>query len=257
MTTDYEILSDEEISNLSVKIKSELNHLTYNAEFAPMAKSSWNNTRFFKLAGVAATVTAVLAYSLMGNSAVSPAWSETPISVSEANQKEILNSCTSMLPSSATHPTMHLTDFRGTFGDAVLGTEDANTKFLRSWSCYFTYSETQGFKALEVNEQKFISPVYTHTSVFPVAMPFPSKPIYEITVWNGGDVIDGVKIPASQLYLGSFANGAYSVKVSCPDIPIATASISETDNGIFSIWVPSNSPDCAISFLDQNGVKIN
>lgn len=258
MSPNFEILTETEISELSSAIKSDLNKLTYNAEFDPTYKPSRNTSKFVKLSGVAAAVTAVLAYSLIGNSSVSPAWSDTPIAIGEATQNEILNSCASLLPVSATQPTIHLTDYRGTFGNAVIGTMDADTSRLRSWNCNFTKTESESFKAIEINETKFISPEYTHTGtlVYPSAHSGSSTPIYEQIVWNGGGVIDGVQIPASQLFLGTFSNGTYSVKVNCPGIPESTASISHAESGIFSIWVPSNSSECSIVFLDKSGKEL-
>lgn len=260
MTQQSEILTEQEVKELSQALKANFNQLTYKAEFDADRKAVPVRSKLLKLSAVAASVAAVLAYSLLGNTSSSPAWSAVPIAVSEANQAAILKSCTSLLPLNSVQTSLHLTDFRGTFGSAILGSADSVTGELKSWGCDFTKSDDNTFKAFQINQAKFIPPVYTTSSTMSVPshtlMLSNSKPVYEQIVWTGGDQIDGVKVPASQLILGSFENGANSVKVACPNLPTAMASISNSGSGLFSIWVPSASQDCKVTFFDKSGQEI-
>lgn len=70
-------------------------------------------------------------------------------------------------------------------------------------------------------------------------------------------MIDGVKIPASQIIMGTFTNGAYSVQVKCPSLPSATAALSSRSAGVFSIWIPSSSAQCQIFYFDKSGQPLN
>ncbi|HUW88120.1 MAG TPA: hypothetical protein VMW30_07080 [Candidatus Paceibacterota bacterium] len=272
MSTSPDLLTEKEIHELSAQLKASLNPLTFDKPFVEYKKRQSNHARQWTLSGVAAAFIAIAAYSVIGQLSVAPAWSASPLKVSAANEAAILTSCSLFLPkalqsgqaSSLEHPKVHLVDFRSDYGDAVLITGGMNPQTTRTWTCHFIKPKNSKFKAIDLSEAKFsysyvagnpkkIIPGPSISATAAILTPTNIKRRESVSVvWRGGDSFDGVKIPASQIMSGPVIFGAVSVKVKCPNLPSAEAAISNT-GGIFSIWIPSTSPKCLVTYFDQNG----
>jgi hypothetical protein len=276
MSTPPELLTENEIHELSAKLKASLNPLTFDKPFVEYKRQS-NRATQWTLSGVAAAFIAVIAYSVIGQLGVAPAWSASPLKVSAANEAEILSTCSLLLPKalrsgqvpSSEDPKVHLVDFRSDYGDAVLITGGMNPQTTRTWTCHFIKPKNSKFNAIDLSEAKFSynyvagNPKVINTSQgISAAAAIPTAPIASganiarresvSVVWRGGDSFNGVKIPASQIMSGPVIFGAVSVKVKCPNLPSAEAAISN-NGGIFSIWIPSTSPKCVVTYIDRNG----
>ena len=280
MSTSPDLLTEKEIQELSAKLKASLNPLTFDKPFVEYKKLQSSHARQWTLSGVAAAFIAIIAYSVIGQSSVAPAWSASPLKVSAANEAAILTTCSLLLPEalqsgqvpSSDRPKVHLVDFRSDYGDAVLITGGMNPQTTRTWTCHFIKPKNSKFKAIDLSEAKFS---YSYIAGNPkiintehgisatAAIPTASIPTSSnikrresvSVVWRGGDSFDGVKIPASQIISGPVIYGAVSVQVKCPNLPSAEAALSKT-SGIFSIWIPSTSPKCLVTYIDQNGKTI-
>lgn len=256
MTSTPEQLTQQEVTELSAQLKLALRPIELDKPFEEHHTLATRRPKVWALSGVAASVVAIIAYAIVGQVAPTPAWSSTPITVDDARQRIILDSCENLLPPTAKNPKIHLLDFRGAYGDAVLVTTSINPPSSESWTCHFIKPQGAPFKAIAVNQAKYIFPEITYPNSAITAGGI-SIPVIESIVWRGGDLIDGVKIPASQIIMGTFTNGAYSVQVKCPSLPSATAALSSRSAGVFSIWIPSSSTQCQIFYFDKSGKPLN
>lgn len=274
MSTSPDLLTDKEIQELSAQLKASLNPLTFDKPFVEYKKRQSNHAKQWTLSGVAAAFIAVIAYSVIGQSSLAPAWSASPLRVSAANEAVILTTCSLLLPEAlqsgqvptSEHPKVHLVDFRSNYGDAVLITGGLNPQTTRTWTCHFIKPKDSKFKAIDLSEAKFSYSYIagnpqktipgpgltaTATAEIPTSANIMRRESVSV-VRRGGDSFDGVKIPASQIMSGPVIDGAISVKVKCPNLPSAEAAMSKT-GGRFSIWIPSTSPKCLVTYIDQNG----
>jgi hypothetical protein len=285
-----ELLSTEEIAELSYSLRTSFEGITYNKNLSELQHPLTNSKRKLQVAGLVAAALALIGYSTIGTSSVSPAWSATPLPVTTSQHGEIFSACSSLIPTTTTDPQMHLVDYRGPFGDAILSTPTNEKLQNNQWVCHFVQTSSGGFKAIDVNPISDFHVFATNnlssssseslngTTILvsgnsqTIEVPATpgsdlSKPtgtntqsstskLSEMTVtasdvWNGSNLVDGIKIPASQILMGSVPVGTVVAKVSCPDVKASEASISP--EGFYSIWIPSVSPECKVSFVDVNG----
>src|ERR1700694_5708631 len=214
MSISPDLLTEEEIQDLSAQLKASLNPLTFNRPIVENNKRQSNHARQWTLSGVAAAFIAIIAYSVIGQLSVAPAWSALPLKVSASNEAAILTTCSLLLPKtlqsgqvqSSEDPKVHLVDFRSNYGDAVLITGGLNPQSTRTWTCHFIKPMNSKFKAIDLNEAKFS---FSYIAGNPTnTIPGPGLTASAATlssanikrresvsvVWQGGDSIDGVKI---------------------------------------------------------------
>src|ERR1700693_4979461 len=98
MSTSPEHLTETEIRELSSKLKSSLNALTFNKPFVEYKKHTSTPVTRWTLSGVAAAIIAIVTYTVFGQSSMAPAWSASPLKVSAANERAILTACVEVLP---------------------------------------------------------------------------------------------------------------------------------------------------------------
>lgn len=271
MSTSPEHLTETEIRELSSKLKISLNPLTFDKPFVEYKRQQSSQATRWTLSGVAAAIIAIVAYAVVGQSSIAPAWSASPLKVSAVNEATILSTCALFLPEalqnaqvpSSDRPKIHLVDFRSNYGDAVIITGGINPQTTRTWTCHFIKPKNSKFQAIDLSEAGFSFSYVVGKAKQIITTPGDSivtasvaEPVSASVMWPGGNSVDGVKIPPSQILSGSVIYGAISVKVKCPNLPLAQAAISKT-GGIFSIWIPSTSPKCLVTYFDKNGKKVN
>jgi len=248
-------LTDEEIFALSSKLREAFDPLhlvNHEATFT----GSRLRSRQLTIPAIALLVVALFSVMFFAESQTSPVWSATPITVNSSQRSAILETCASLLSHPSNSSTLDVVDFRKQFGEAVISTKKSGLG-KKLYECDFMQLKGGEFEAIRLNviaPGKVIYPDRISLSALS-RMKKQASRIVIATVWRAQGTIGGVRIPASQAIFGRIPEGTASVRVKCPDLPEATASLVRAPIPYFIVWLPTES-SCTVQYLNSSGKRI-